>query len=175
MEKNINNDNSAGAELMLNLTVGKWLNLNSSSNIYKYWIIGTINGAKIDKHSNNWDTRINTTFYLSAKSRIQANVIYNGPSVTAQGNRASFYFANLAYRQDFLDKKLSATISVQDIFGTMRHEFRTISPSLNNTMRMEREHQVITITLSYKLNNFKNQKAKPDETDLNMDDASGGF
>jgi hypothetical protein len=101
--------------------------------------------------------------------------MYNGPSVTAQGNRGAFYFVNLAYRQDFLDRKLSATLSVQDIFGTMRHEFSTFSPNLNNTMRFEREHQVVTLTLSYKLNNFKNQNRKSDETEMNMDDSSGGF
>jgi outer membrane receptor protein involved in Fe transport len=173
--RNINNDNSLGAELMLNLTAGKWFNVNSSVNVYRYWMTGTIDGAEINKESNNWDTRINTTFYFSTKSRLQANVMYNGPSVTAQGDRGAFYFANLAYRQDFLDRKLSATLSVQDIFGTMKHEFNTYSETLNNRVRFEREHQVVTLTLSYKLNNFKSQKNKGDESEMNMDDSSGGF
>ncbi len=173
--KNINSDNSLGGEFMLNLTVKKWLNLNSSLNIYKYWLDGVIDGQDVTKESNNWDMRLNTSFFLSTKSRFQVNVMYNGPSVTAQGNRGAFYFANLAYRQDFLDRKLSATLSVQDIFGTMKHEFSAYSSTLNNTMKFEREHQVVTLTLSYKLNNFKSQERKSDESKMNMDDSSGGF
>ena len=173
--QNINNDNSLGAELMLNLSVGKWLNVNSSVNIYKYWMNGIIDGVNVQKQSDNWDTRLNASFYISSKSRIQANLMYNGPSVTAQGSRGAFYFANLAFRQDFLDRKLSATLSVQDIFGTMKHEFRTFSPEVNNVMRMEREHQVINLTLSYKLNNFKSQKNKTEESEMNVDDGSIDF
>ena len=173
--KNINNDNSLGGEFMLNLSVKKWLNLNTSVNIYKYWLEGTIDGENIDKNSNNWDTRLNASFFLSTKSRIQSILMYNGPSVTAQGNRGSFYFVNLAYRQDFLDRKLSATLSVQDIFGTMRHEFSSNSSGLNSLVRFEREHQVVTLTLSYKLNNFKNQNRNTEGSEMNMEDASGGF
>jgi outer membrane receptor protein involved in Fe transport len=173
--KNINSDNSLGGEFMLNLTIKKWLNINTSLNIYKYWLDGIIDGEEINKKSNNWDMRLTTSFYLSTKSRIQVNGMYNGPSVTAQGERGAFYFANLAYRQDFLDRKLTAIISVQDIFGTMKHEFSTYSSTLNNTVRFEREHQVITLTLSYKLNNFKNKEGKSDESKMNVDDASGGF
>jgi len=173
--KNINSDNSVGAELMLNLMAKKWLTLNTTLNVYKYWLDGTINGETIEKKSNNWDTRLNASFFITTKSRIQANLMYNGPSVTAQGDRGAFYFANIAYRQDFLDRKLSATLSVQDIFGTMRHEFSTYSTTVNNTFQFEREHQVVTLTLSYKLNNFKNQSRKSDESPMMMDDSSGGF
>jgi outer membrane receptor protein involved in Fe transport len=173
--KNLNDDNSLGGEFMLNLSVKKWLNVNTSLNLYKYWLEGTLDGEDVSKSSNNWDTRLNASFFLSTKSRIQAMLMYNGPSVTAQGNRGAFYFANLAYRQDFLDRKLSATLSVQDIFGTMKHEFSTYSSSLNNTMRFEREHRVVTLTLSYKLNNFKNQAKRSEDSEMNMEDASGGF
>jgi len=173
--KNINSDNSLGGEFMLNLAVKKWFNLNTTLNIYKYWLEGTIDNAEINKESNNWDMRLNSSFFLTTKSRLQAMIMYNGPSVTAQGNRGSFFFANLAYRQDFLDRKLSATLSVQDIFGTMKHEFSSFSSTLNNTMAFEREHQVVTLTLSYKLNNFKSQERKTEDTRMNMDDSSGGF
>lgn len=173
--ENLNDDHSAGAEFMLNLAAAKWLNVNTSVNVYRYWLNGTLYGESISRESNNWDLRLNSSFFLSPKSRIQANVMYNGPSVTAQGNREAFYFVNLAFRQDFLDRKLSATLSVQDILGTMRHEFSTFTPTLNNTVRFEREHQVITLTLSYKLNNFKNQNRKNDDSQIMLEEGGGGF
>jgi outer membrane receptor protein involved in Fe transport len=173
--KNINRDNSLGGEIMLNLSAAKWLNINTSINLYRYWLNGTLYGEDISKNSNNWETKINSTFFLSTKSRIQTNFMYNGPSVTAQGNRKAFYFLNLAYRQDFLDRKLSATVSIQDIFGTMRHEFTSSSQDLINSVRFEREHQVVKLTLSYKLNNFKNQNRREDAGEVMMDESSAGF
>ncbi|MCB9013865.1 MAG: TonB-dependent receptor [Bacteroidales bacterium] len=168
---NINDDNSAGAEFMLNLSVKKWLTLNSSMNLYRYWLNGSLNGEDISAKSNNWDLRLNASFFINSKSRFQTMFMYNGPSVTAQGSRKAFYFANIAYRQDFLDRKLSATLSLQDVFGSMRHEFSTYTPDLINTVRFEREHQVIMLTLSYKLNNFKNQAKRSDDSQNMMDDS----
>lgn len=173
--KNINSDNSLGAEFMLNLMAKKWLTLNSTFNVYKYWLNGSIEGEAINKTSNNWDTRLNASFFLSSKSRIQAMLMYNGPSVTAQGDRGAFYFANLAFRQDFLDRKLSATLSVQDIFGTMKHQFSSYSSVVNSTMRFEREHQVVMLTLSYKLNNYKSQSRKQDDSPSMSEDSGGIF
>ncbi len=167
---NLNNDYSAGAEFMLNLSVKKWLNINSSVNIYKYWLDGVIDGVQVNRNSNNWDTRLNSSFFINTKSRVQLNFMYNGPSVTAQGDRKAFYVANIAYRRDFLDRKLSAIISLQDIFGTSMWQFTSYTPTVNSSMRFEREHQVVTLTLSYKLNNFKNKDEKRDGAPEDMDD-----
>jgi outer membrane receptor protein involved in Fe transport len=157
---NISDDYSFGSELMLNYASLKWLELNASATLYRYWIEGEIDGVEIDTRSNNWNTRLNATFNISTKTRLQLTGFYNGPSVTAQGEREEFYYANIALRQDFLDRKLSATLQVRDIFGTMKYEFTSNGEGFESMVRFTREPQVVMLSLSYKLNNFKQRRGQ---------------
>lgn len=157
---NISDDYSLGAELMFNFSELKWLEMNASGTIYRYWIEGNINGIDIDANSNNWNTRLNTTFKITPKTRFQISAFYNGPTVTAQGEREGFFFTNLALRQDFLDRKLSATLQVMDLFGSMKYEFTSFGPGFESLVKFNREPQVVMLSLSYKLNNFKQDRSR---------------
>ncbi len=157
---NLSDDYSLGSELMLNFAQIKWLELNASATIYSYWIEGEIDGVEIDARSNNWNTRLNSSFNISPKTRFQLTGFYNGPSVTAQGKRKEFYYASMALRQDFLDRKLSATLQVRDIFGTMKYEFTSNGQGFESFVRFTREPRVIMLSLSYKLNNFKQRRGE---------------
>jgi len=157
---NISQDHSLGAELMVNLSYKEWLNVNASSSLYRYWIEGEINGITIDTKSNNWDMRLNTTFNFSTKTRLQLTGMYMGPSVTAQGERASFMYSNVAIRHDFLDRRLSATLQLKDIFGTMKHEYTSNSTDFSSYLLMTHEPHVVMLSLSYKINNYSQRKSK---------------
>lgn len=166
---NLANDYSLGGELMLNWNKLKWIEMNMSTSVYRYWLEGTISGEDISRRSNNWDSRLNATFNINSKTRMQLQTFYMGPSVTAQGDRSAFFFSNIAVRRDFLDRKLSATLQVRDIFGTMKHEMNVYSSGFNSMNTMRRESQVVMLSLSYKLNNYKQRRS-----DSNMENDMGG-
>jgi outer membrane receptor protein involved in Fe transport len=157
---NISDDYSFGSELMVNYASLKWLELNGSITLYRYWIEGEIQGVDIDARSTNWDTRLNATFNITSKTRLQLTGFYNGPSATAQGTRERFYFVNAALRHDFFDRKLSATLQVQDIFASMKYEFTNTGQGFDNFVRFTSEPQVVMLSLSYKLNNFKQRRSQ---------------
>ena len=94
--------------------------------------------------------------------------IYRGPTVSAQGKRDGMYFANASVKQDLFNNRLAATLQVQDIFGTMKYSGSSSGPNFENTFKFKRESQIVQLTLSYKINNFK-QKAGKDGPD-----SSGG-
>jgi outer membrane receptor protein involved in Fe transport len=165
---NLSDDYSFGSELMLNWSQVKWLDLNLSTSLYKYWLEGNINGEDISRNSNNWDNRINATFNISSKTRLQLQGFYSGPSVTAQGTRSAYFYSNIALRQDFLDRKLSATLQVRDIFGSMKHKMTSSSPGFYSSMQYNREAQVVMLSLSYKLNNFKPQRSNDQNSQPGM-------
>ncbi|MGF1638329.1 MAG: TonB-dependent receptor domain-containing protein [Cyclobacteriaceae bacterium] len=167
--ENINNDYSLGAELMLNYEFSKWFLLNTSANIYNYRIEGVLSDDIVNRSSNNYDFRINGTFKLKTDTRFQVNTIYNGPSVTAQGSREAFYFTTASVRHDFFNKKIAATAQLRDIFGTMRYRFTNEGNGFVNKMEMQREPRVFTLTLSYKINNYKRNSGGRDQ-----DDGGGG-
>lgn len=160
---NLNRDHSLGGELMGNINLTKWLLVNTSFSIYKYKLEGEVLGKSVDKESTNYSGRMNATVKFSADSRMQLTGFYRGPSVSAQGDQKGMLFTNVSYRQDFMKKKLSATLSIRDVLGTAKFEGTSLGDNFKSSFRMKREPRVLMLTLSYKINNYKMDKQAPSE------------
>jgi outer membrane receptor protein involved in Fe transport len=156
--ENIGKDFSTGLELMGNIEFTKWLTVNASVSPYYYRIEGVIDGEPIDRNSNNWSGRMNATFKISDASRLQIQGFYRGPSASAQGETKSMFYSNIAYKQDFLKKKLTATVSIQDPFRTANFARESVGTDFKSYFKWEREPRVVMFTLSYKINNFKSNE-----------------
>ena len=73
-----------------------------------------------------------------------------------------------------MEDKLTATIGLRDVFGTMKFERTSTGVDFYDVYKRERESQVLTLTLSYKINNFKMERNGGDGT-REMDYDDGGF
>ncbi|UCH13325.1 MAG: TonB-dependent receptor [Bacteroidales bacterium] len=162
---NVNRDYALGAELMANLQIFKWWNINTSANFFNYRIEGEIVSEDVSQMKNTWNFRGNTTFRFKWGSRIQLTGFYSGPSVTAQGEREAFYTVNAALRQDFMKRKLSLTLQIRDIFKSGKFEFTTRGEDFYIYNRFTREPQVVTLSLTYRLNNIRQSKDDHDHTE----------
>ena len=80
---------------------------------------------------------------------------YRSKSVTAQGYSNGYYYMNLAFRQDLFKRKLSATIQLRDVFGTVKNESFNFGENFQQHMVRTREPRVLMLTLSYKINNYR--------------------
>ncbi len=159
-------------ELSLNLSPFKWWNIFGGGNIYRYTLDAESIGAGT-RSTNTWSTRLNNTVKLKRETRIQVNAYYRGASLDAQGEREPFFFTNIGIRQDFLDKRLELNLTVEDVFSTRAYEFTAVSEDFNIRSRYERASPVIGLSLSYKINNYK-QRSNGD--DINEMDFGGmGF
>ncbi len=173
--ENIKQDHNIGSEIMVNWQLVKWLNMNASIDGYYYRIQGELFGERIDNSSFNYDANLNTTFSIGKFSRIQANIGYRGPSVTAQGSAEGFVFVNLAARQDFFNRKLSATLQVRDLLGTMKRDFTASGPGFEQHVIMQREPRVVMLTLSYKINNYRVDQQNRDQMNNSGMEMDSGF
>lgn len=155
---NVNKDYSLGTELMINTTPVEWLELSLTGNLYEYRLEGTVSDTDVDKKSLNWNSRLNAIFKLPYDFRFQINSRYNGPSVSAQGETKGFLMTSLALRKEFLNRQLSASVSVQDLFKTAKWESISSGPGFTSTDLMTHEPQVVMLSLSYRINNYKRQR-----------------
>ena len=167
---NMNRDYSLGGEIMGNINVTKWLLINTSFSLYDYKLKGEVLGESVDKESTNYSGRLNATVKFSTESRFQLSGFYRGPSVSAQGTQKGSVFTNLSYRQDFMKKKLTATVSVRDLLGTMRMQGTSSGDNFSSTFKMTREPRVVMLTLSYKINNYKIDRSAPEERSESNED-----
>ena len=157
---NMNNDYSLGSELMINYEIKPGIRLVASGTLYNYWLKGQINGTDVDQRSTNFDGKLNFDTKLAKNTRMQLMGVYRGPSVSAQGRRDGMYFANASVKQDLFSNRLSATLQIQDIFGTMKFSGSSYGPNFENQFKFKRESQIVQLTLSYKINNFKSKPGK---------------
>ena len=61
-------------------------------------------------------------------------------------------------RQDFLKNKLAATLQIRNMFNTMRYNFTAQGTDFASTYDFTREGNIVSITLSYKLNNYSQDR-----------------
>ncbi len=173
--ENLNNDHSAGAELMVNWKFWKWLTVNGSITPYFYMINGEINGEPVDEQSFNWRSNMNATFQITPTTRLQSNVSYRSRSITAQGTSEGYTYMNLAFRQDLFDRKFSATLQLRDVFGSVKREFTNLGENFEQHVVMRRQPRMLTLTLSYRINNYRDGGERGGGSGGGGMDFGGGF
>jgi outer membrane receptor protein involved in Fe transport len=170
---NFDRDFSTGVELTGNINFTKWLMVNASASMYQYRITGDFNGESFSRESTNWNGRMNTTLRFSDNSRFQVNAFYRGPSVSVQGESKAMFFSNLSYRHDFFNNKLTATVSVRDPLGTAKFERESYGPDFSSWFQWKREPRVVMLTLSYRINNFRENRSERGGNGGGMDTGGG--
>jgi hypothetical protein len=156
--ENVGKDYSLGVELMFSFKPTKWWDIDLMGDFYNYKVEGILYDNDFSNTSNNWSSRFNNTFVIKKSTKIQINSMYNGASVTAQGETAGYYMVNAAVKQDFLDKKLSAVLQVRDIFSSAKHEFTSSGPDFYNYSEYNRVSPTVMLTVSYRFNNYRPDK-----------------
>ncbi len=152
---NANNDNSLGVELMGNVELTKWWQLNLTGNLFRYQLTGEIDGRDVNSVSTSWRTNLNSFFKLKWDTRFQVTAVYNGPTRTLQGEGKGFFVTNLALRKEFLKKQLTVSLNARDIFSTAAFSFTSEGSSFYTYNKGKRESPVFMLNLTYRINNYR--------------------
>ena len=166
---NLNKNHSIVAELMVNLIPGKKFMTNAAFNVFYYEIEGDIVSEDVEKTSKNWSSRMNLTYLFNPDLRIQLNGGYRGPSVYPQGRREGNLFTSAGIKADLFDKKLSATLNIRDIFGTRKREYISEGEGFYSKKVRKRESQIVTLNVSYRINNYKKKGNGKEDMEMNFD------
>jgi outer membrane receptor protein involved in Fe transport len=162
---NVGSDYSIGMEMSLQMKATKWWNVNLNGSYYHYKVknkLKTTGGE--DETSNNYEITLNNSLDVGKNTRIQLDGNFIGPSVTTQGKTSSFWYMNLAIRQQLLNRKLATTLSFRDVFNSARYTSNINTSNLKSVTHIRPSYPLITLTLSYTFNNFraKSTQAKTD-------------
>jgi len=156
--ENVGTDYAFGTELMSDISVLDWWNLNLMGNIYDYRIEGVLYQESFSQESFDWSMRLNNTLKFSKRTRIQINGVYRSATVTAQGRRGGFFTTDAAVKHDFVDGKLSATLQLRDILNTAKYEFTSEGPNFSYYRLSDRKSPMVTLTVTYNFNNHKPER-----------------
>jgi outer membrane receptor protein involved in Fe transport len=156
--ENVGKDYSLGVEFLFSYSPFEWWDLDVMGDFFSYRVEGILYDQDFSNQSNNWSSRLNSTFKINGRSQFQLNSMYNGPSVTAQGRTEGYYMVNAAFRQNFMDDKLSLILQGRDIFATVRREFSSQGPDFRTNSEFIRRAPMLTLSISYKFNNYRTNR-----------------
>lgn len=169
---NVGRDYSLGTEIMTGFDPFDWWHFDLMGNIFDYRQEGTLNGENFSTSSFNWNLRWNNDFKVTDRTRIQFRTMYNSPTVMAQGERSEFFVSSFSVRQDFLERALSVTLQVRDVFNTMQGEYIYEGPGFYSYLSWNPESPMITLTASFRINNYNDRRGRPRGGGMN--DMEGG-
>lgn len=165
---NVGHDYSTGVEISLNLRLLRWWNTTVNGNVYHYKVRNEQAAGGNTSTSTNYDILWNNLFNVGKYMRIQMDGSFVGPSVTTQGRTDAYWYANLAVRQQLLNRKLTATLSFRDLFRSAKYVSDIQTADLRSLTRIKPKYPQITLTLSWIFNSYKGKatQAKEDRSEM---------
>lgn len=155
---NLGKDYAFGSELAWNFGFAEKWNANLSGNVYHYRIAGVLLNESFERESFNWSARMSHNIKLGDAAQFQLDGNYNSPSVAAQGRREGFFTAHAALKYELLDKLLTATLQVRDLFRTAKNESLSEGADFYNYNLSRPEAPVVMLNLKYNFNNYKSER-----------------
>ena len=157
---NVGTDYSLGSEFMINLDPLSFWNTNIMGDLYHYRVEGALNGESFDKQSFSWNLRFNNSIKFSKTTQLQLNFRYRSPRVSSQEKREGFFSTDLAVKQDLIQKMVSLTLQVRDIFKTAKFESTSTGINYYSYNYYNRQSPQIMLNLKVNFNNYKNDEMK---------------
>jgi iron complex outermembrane recepter protein len=138
---------------------------------------GAIEGGSVANDAFGWGGRLNMSYRLGRLglpgATIQAMARYRAPMRTEQGRTHARMFTNLAFRQNFLDDRLSLNVRFRDPLGTAGWSYVIDQPALYQEVDSSWGAQRVAVSLSYRFNQPDRRRQRdggPDEENGFADD-----
>ncbi len=161
--ENLANDQSAGLEFIVSATAAKFFSANLSSNIF-YNIINADNLGILQKKSIvSFSTNFISTFTFTPNTQLQLSCNYRSARQTAQGQFFPTFVMNMGARQDLFKKKVAITLTLSDVFRTLKQKVTLNTAYFNQIAITSRDARVLYIGFSYRFGSSNTKKASAEK------------
>lgn len=161
---------SYGLDFSVSYELSKTWRMNTDFSFFDQYAEGTYKGVTFSNKGFAWSAKYMTSAVLFEDISMQIMANYSSPVVSAQGKRAAFYMADISFKRDFMDKKLSVSLRWMDIFRTMRFGGISQGENFYSQAFFTRDFTAITLGISYRINDI----IKQDRKRKREDGGSGG-
>jgi len=164
--ENLSKSNSAGLEMILSSEIGKSTTLNLSSNTYYNRIEASTLGYTSAKSNFVWNVSLNANTKITKTTVFQLNSNYISARLTPQGKMFPTFFVNMGMRQDLWKRRASLTLTVSDVFNTLRNNSELDTPLLYQKTIRQRSPRIIYLGFVF---NFGKSTEKQKEVQLKFE------
>lgn len=165
---NLSRDQSAGLELVGSADIGEVFTSHVSATIFYNQIDASNIGYSQNKSIVTWSGALTVDLNFAKTSMIQIKGNYSSARLTPQGEYRPSYMVNVGVRQELFDGRMSAILTVADLFHTLKRELNLNTTLLVQNVVNTRDSQIIYIGLTY---HFGAPPKKSREEQIRYDDS----
>ncbi len=129
---------------------------------------------RLEVQNEVFNARLSNSFTLSKKLRLQLFAMYRGAQKDIQWDVDPMSMINLGANYSVLEGKGNITFRVNDIFNTMRFQFNSANPFIQNG-RFKWESRTAYLGFNYRFGGGKNKAKSRRRRDSNEKQGGGGF
>lgn len=168
---------SLGLELNLNTKLWNIWSINLTGNLSYNELSGSseFTSSSLNNRGMSGGVKLGNSFSLTDDLVLQLNGRFSSGRIMAQGRSYPFVVADFGLKHDFLQKKLSVTLRVSDVFNSMK--FRTETSGENFYQKSVFDPNFLTgnLSISWRFGKFKVDKKRGQETnDDSFEDIENG-
>ena len=134
----------------------KWWTSTLASSVFHYEFMSE-NEACTDASGYFYLVNWVNAFNAAKKTKVQFDSHFVGPKILSQGNEKSYYYFDLAIRQQLLNDKITLSLVTYDIFRTARYENERITSGLSSFTSVHPKYPSIMLSLNYNFNSSKHK------------------
>jgi len=165
-QENLGSSRSGGLEVAATASPTDKLSLNASGNLYYNQIDASNLGYDTRQSAIAWTGKASVEYALSKVSMFQVNTIFMAKRLTPQGYREPTFVANIGFKHEFKEKRLSLVLTVSDLFNSLKYVNKLDTPLLQDDVTRRRSARTVYMGLVYR---FGAAKAKPKDDALQYD------
>lgn len=151
---NVGTADDYGLDMNLSYSGIEWLRLDANGNFFQASSQGVIDGREFDVSNFTWFGRLTARVsFLDSDLQIRGN--YRGARRGAQGTRDGAGSIDLGWSKDFMNDKLTVTVSVRDILNSRIYAGTTELPGYFAINEYQRRARATSLAVSYRINQKK--------------------
>ncbi len=157
--------------------LAQWLMMNFYVNVFHNQNYGNFYNEDLNSDYTSWNMNYFAMVRLPYEFDLNFSIYYNPGYKSQKVKTPNFTFSYLALKKTFLDKKLTVTLNVSDLFNSMKFVNEQYGSNFNSKMYYKpTTTREISISLTYNLNNFKPIKTRnlDDGRNKENDNMNGG-
>lgn len=150
-KENIGHSQTLGLEVAVDWNPVRIVTLGLSADVYRDEIDGRNIGYDAKKSLVCWDMKGSAGVKITPTTELQADGYYVSDQLTPQGKIKSHYTVNAGISQYFMQRKLRANLSINNIFDSLGETTLIDTKDLQVKQVRNRDARVTWLTLTYSL------------------------
>lgn len=147
--ENLNSAQAYGVEVIGQRTVADWWNLSGSVTGFSINVDGSNVSEEFVNSGFALNSKLTSDFKLPYDINLQMVFNYDSPEVEAQGRNLAQHFLDASVQRSFFDKKGSLSLSVRDVFNTLRYAGDRLTNTFSQSYYSKRETRIVLLSARY--------------------------